>query len=266
MSPPINIDGSEIQKATIDGQNVSEITIDGQQTAGFVDIPDSIADQNEWLHNEGSGATLTDSQGSLDGTISGATWQSDAGRGGHYLLYDGTDDKTDLGAASRSDLSHFIRDGEGAIGMWLNVDSAASGFLNIFGTSGVTSDDGFIIRLDDDGALRFRAQADGNGLWNFVVSNVKSSIEGVWTPIIVDADGSTARIFVDGTPADQSTSINTGNLASTDFDDNVHFGTSIGQGDVAHFDGDIDDAWVSRNAANNTADYDEWINQTEDVH
>ena len=41
MSPPIDIDGSEIQRATIDGEDVSEITIDGQQTAGFVDIPDS---------------------------------------------------------------------------------------------------------------------------------------------------------------------------------------------------------------------------------
>ena len=40
MSPPIDIDGSEIQRATIDGEDVSEITIDGQQTAGFVDIPD----------------------------------------------------------------------------------------------------------------------------------------------------------------------------------------------------------------------------------
>jgi len=37
MSPPIDIDGSEIKRATIDGEDVSEITIDGQQTAGFVD-------------------------------------------------------------------------------------------------------------------------------------------------------------------------------------------------------------------------------------
>jgi len=35
MSPPINIDGSEIQEATIDGQDVNEITIDGQQAALF---------------------------------------------------------------------------------------------------------------------------------------------------------------------------------------------------------------------------------------
>jgi len=41
MSPPIDIDGSEIQEATIDGQDVSEITIDGQQAAPLNVIPDS---------------------------------------------------------------------------------------------------------------------------------------------------------------------------------------------------------------------------------
>jgi len=41
MSPPIDIDGSEIQEATIDGQDVSEITIDGQQAADLNIIPDS---------------------------------------------------------------------------------------------------------------------------------------------------------------------------------------------------------------------------------
>jgi len=39
MSPPIDIDGSEIQEATIDGQIVSEITIDGQEA--FDPIPDT---------------------------------------------------------------------------------------------------------------------------------------------------------------------------------------------------------------------------------
>jgi len=39
MSPPININGTEIQDATIDGQGVRKITIDGQQAASFVTPP-----------------------------------------------------------------------------------------------------------------------------------------------------------------------------------------------------------------------------------
>jgi len=45
MSPPIDIDGSEIQEATIDGQTVSEITIDGQEA--FDPIPDSVIEDFE---------------------------------------------------------------------------------------------------------------------------------------------------------------------------------------------------------------------------
>jgi hypothetical protein len=57
MSPPIDIDGSEIQRATIDGEDVSEITIDGQQTAGFVNLPDSAV-----LHLDASSLLLSDGQ------------------------------------------------------------------------------------------------------------------------------------------------------------------------------------------------------------
>jgi len=55
MSPPIDIDGAEIQRATIDGEDVSEITIDGQQTAGFSIIPDSAV-----LHLDASALNLQD--------------------------------------------------------------------------------------------------------------------------------------------------------------------------------------------------------------
>lgn len=121
MSPPIDIDGSEIQKATIDGQNVSEITIDGQQTAGFVDIPDSAIDSfedqniaeytqyssgtvsNVWSFAQSptpqDGSFILESNGSgLDPQIirstSGLPYYPESGDKYHYYTYIGGNDKT----------------------------------------------------------------------------------------------------------------------------------------------------------------------------
>jgi len=89
MTPPTNIDGTEITGATIDGQGVEEITVDGQ--AVFSAIPDS--GDHQWFIDEGSGTTLNDSVGSVNATINGATWESESGTvGGQYLEYDGVDD------------------------------------------------------------------------------------------------------------------------------------------------------------------------------
>jgi len=67
MSPPIDIDGSEIQEATIDGQDVSEITIDGQQAAPLNVIPDSANLLSNWDYRAASSAsTIPDLEGVAD--------------------------------------------------------------------------------------------------------------------------------------------------------------------------------------------------------
>jgi hypothetical protein len=81
MSPPIDIDGSEIQRATIDGEDVSEITIDGQQTAGFVDIPDA---QNLQANHDARQIT-----GLSDGEIV-STWTDETGNGRDQTQADST--------------------------------------------------------------------------------------------------------------------------------------------------------------------------------
>jgi len=92
MSPPIDIDGSEIQRATIDGEDVSEITIDGQQTARFFDIPDSVI--HRWPFDEGSGSTVADTVGGTVGSfIDSPTWLSNpAAIGDSELSFDGSND------------------------------------------------------------------------------------------------------------------------------------------------------------------------------
>jgi len=101
MSPPINIDGSEIQEATIDGQNVSEITIDGQQTAGFVDIPDEELlqaryDATELSFSDGEAvSTWGDETGNgndLTTENDDPTYVSDGINGNPVVSFDGSND------------------------------------------------------------------------------------------------------------------------------------------------------------------------------
>lgn len=76
--------------------------VSGNEYFGF-DIPDTRV-EHQYPHDEGSGTTLTDKKGPINGTISGATWTADADAvGGYYLDYDGTDDGTDFADGSWDD-------------------------------------------------------------------------------------------------------------------------------------------------------------------
>lgn len=92
MSPPIDIDGSEIQRATIDGEDVSEITIDGQQTAGFVDMPDSglLHDYNALKQTTGSLTTVEDQKSGNDFTGDTIEVISNGINGNKSFDFDGT--------------------------------------------------------------------------------------------------------------------------------------------------------------------------------
>jgi len=117
MSPPIDIDGSEIQDATIDGQDVSKITIDGQQAADLSGIPDSALTQElvAWYRFEdGDGrdyasnaefpsVTWGDST-AYNGTVNGPSFQSNGGvrdfvngTNSGAFNFDGSDDEIDTG-------------------------------------------------------------------------------------------------------------------------------------------------------------------------
>lgn len=60
-------------------------------------IPPSV--EHYWPVDEGSGSTIADNEGSIDGSINGSTWQSLSDAvGGYYLSYDNTDDYDSLGS------------------------------------------------------------------------------------------------------------------------------------------------------------------------
>jgi len=102
MSPPIDIDGSEIQEATIDGQDVSEITIDGQQAADLIGIPDTSMFQNpiyQWTAQAGIGVSDGSEASSWDDQLASLTASSVGNplfradqAGFEAVEYDGSDD------------------------------------------------------------------------------------------------------------------------------------------------------------------------------
>jgi hypothetical protein len=80
------------------------------------DIPDSVT--NRWKIDEGSGTTLSDSEGSQSGTVNGATWVSGSKyTGGYALDHDSSDDWT------VSDNAIGINDTQFSVAFWVNLDS-----------------------------------------------------------------------------------------------------------------------------------------------
>jgi hypothetical protein len=116
MTPPTNIDGTDISGATIDGQDVKEITVDGQTV--FSAIPDSAV--AHYPTTEGSGGTLFDDVNDNHMDIEGATWTS-TGRGGWHLDFDGADNYTII-----EDKADFDWTGEITVIAWVSPDNVSS--------------------------------------------------------------------------------------------------------------------------------------------
>jgi len=231
MSPPIDIDGSEIQRATIDGENVSEITIDGQQTAGFVDIPDSVV--SRWQFNEGSGSTAIDSLDNYDGAINGATYTTNSAEGSHALDFDGSDDHVNIGRPS--DLE------------WDGASMSISARVNFSSLSNRAA----ILTDRSGGAPWYIFRMNSSGEFHLTL-NVDGSTESVETTATFDdgnyhfatlsyEDGGTAKIFVDGV---EEASVSVGSKNAYSYQNDLQIGLRPGGRSPA--DGLIDDvSWAN---------------------
>jgi hypothetical protein len=83
MTPPINIDGSQVSEVTIDGQPVSQVTIDGQDVLSA--IPDSGVAR--WDFEDDSDTTeAVDVWGDSNGSISGPSYSSSTVAEGSFAL------------------------------------------------------------------------------------------------------------------------------------------------------------------------------------
>ena len=142
-------------------------------SVGIDAIPDSVV--NHWPHDEGTGTTLNDNEGTVDGTISGATWTAlEDAVGGQYLEYDGDENNTSLG----DDPVNYIYNGDYTFTTFIRPDSS-SGRNTIW-----AQENGIIVRFEDGTSdLRIIHSGIGNeqvnvsfsqGEWHFFCMSYNS--------------------------------------------------------------------------------------------
>jgi len=259
MSPPIDIDGSEIQEATIDGQNVSEITIDGQQAARLRDIPDSALTQDlvAWYRFEDGDArdytndldaTFADST-AYDGTVNGATHNSSGGvtdfktdASSGFFDFDGSNDDIQVTNIDNSNWSNGY-----TFMCWMNVDAFGTREqpLNISTSGG-----------DDGGALgRYQSFADliefnhDDGSTFHRVTIKSAPPTGQWIHIAGSWDGSTLKTFYNGSDTGNSASVAGWEVLN---DNNFDFSFGVRVDGPNYFDGGVDDARLYNRALSAT--------------
>lgn len=146
----------------------------------YFDMTDN---QGLW-HFEGN---ADDSSGAgNNGTVNGATLV--AGRvGNEAYSFNGINNSIDVGNAFAYTTQDF------SLAFWVQEGASQSGFVNIFGNQ--SSQRGFCLENDSSGGHSYRIVA-GDGGWTFGTSTALTP--GVWTHLAITRNGSTVKIFKDG--------------------------------------------------------------------
>ena len=140
---------------------------------------------NEGLwHFEGN-ADDTSGNGN-NGTVFGASVV--AGKvGSDAYSFNGSNNRIDVGSAFAYTTEDF------SLAFWVKEGASQSGFVNIFGNQ--SSQKGFCLENDSGGSNSYRVVA-GDGGWTFGTST--ELLPGVWTHLAITRNGSTVKIFNNG--------------------------------------------------------------------
>jgi len=175
-------------------------------------IPDSAI--YRWKFSAGSGSTATDSIGSADGTINGATWVSGTYVDGEALSGDGTDDYVNVGQ-----LPDFSSITGGNFAIAYTVDDFTSGTGN-FGLNTTDGGEAVQVRHGNTGPsgapeLYLQDSSDGSTLFEYATSGPLD--DGNKHRVIVNKNGNTAGDieFYDNTTQLSTTNITDGGFSST---------------------------------------------------
>lgn len=221
-----------------------------QTTGGVVDtiaIPDSVT--NHYPTDEGSGTTLTDNEGSINGTINGATWQTGLGTDNTFLSYDGADDVTDFNNPSTplipetDDWTAFfwVRPDalDGQIIFTQFIANSGNGRLVLHVSDETNNTDRFELYLGNDSSEPTER-----------VQSTTTITTGNWYSLAIRRSGSTFSIHVDGSNENSVTDsgtrniLQTGNLYGARTSDNPNYDDNL----TAHGDVGADEFWVASGA------------------
>jgi len=194
-------------------------------TVGIATLGDT-----QYHTDAGSGSTLTDELGTVDATISGATWQTGTGITNAYLSFDGTDDGWSTNA--QQDVSKFT------VAAWVRVDAFDLADTILSAGGGVTAgDNGFELMVEGtDGELLTGYAAGGNadafnGATPFVTA-------GNWGFAGLIYDGADSRLITFDTSQELADVTDTVSSNERPTGSEVYRGGRAGDGD--HFNGALD--------------------------
>ena len=213
--------------------NVWKSLIDGTEIDVSA-IPDSVV--SRWLLNEGSGTTAEDDVGDNDGSVTGATWESD-GTVGDYLDFSGGDDEY-VTVPYDSELD--VDDQTGfTISVWLYLEGDPSENATVFSNHDSDADNGYTLQLGGENLAngnetrrvvpRFGERSyfsDSDSVDDFYDHIVPV---GEWHHLSIAAEGEEARLIAhdaDGNEeANEVLSISDTNGWSTQDSEDHHLGT-----------------------------------------
>ncbi len=155
----------------------------------------------QWHMDEGSGSSIDDSSSnSNDGTITGASWAGvDGGRWytstmagfstGDSLSFDGTDDYVTVADSASLDVTAIT------IALWFKVDRVdiSQHFVSKWGTG--ANDLSYALLLNGN-KVRFNTSFNGSVEDN--LNSTGSVSSGVWYHIVATFNGSTKKIYING--------------------------------------------------------------------
>ncbi|KZN25603.1 hypothetical protein A4G99_03795 [Haladaptatus sp. R4] len=144
-----------------------------------------------WNFEAGSGTTATDSVGSADGSISGATWSSDSPSGSYSLAFDGASSKVDQPGVTDVGDTFTL---EARFKSASDVQSDSYAIVAINGHQG--GHQNFKVILQDDGSGGLRANI-GSGSSKVKVGHFDYQAN-TWYHAFVTYDGTTLKFYVNG--------------------------------------------------------------------
>lgn len=195
------------------------------------DIPDSVVSRYQF--NEGSGTTATDSVGSNDGTISGATYTTTAQEGSHALDFDGADNEVDLGWLGPYDTDTF------SVSLVVNSDNISSGDRDAYLGNYDGSFPQVKISNETSNTIEFRCRDSSNS----AIPSWGSAQSNTWYHIVGVRDGDTFTLYVND---DQKDSVTNSSMAADLRNGNAHVGARADNNDYT--DGIIDDVMFANGA------------------
>lgn len=191
-----------------------------------------------WKFDEPRGNVANDSAGSANGAITGATFDSNSADGAGSLLFDGVDDRVDLGTLD-------VPAGNAiTIAAWFRADDFDIRDARIISKASGTSSAAhywMMSTINDASGLHFlRFRLKTNGITSTLHGNNASGrlFTGVWTHAAMVYDGAEMRIYKDG--------VLVGSMAKTGtIDTNASVQATIGNQPIGAgpraFDGRLDD-------------------------